>query len=351
MTPRILVVDDSLTIRRALEMILKDRDLDLRTAATGQEGLEEAARFDPDLILLDYVLPDMRGPDVCAALEEIAVTRHTPVVLVSAKGASIRQAYQDARNVVSYITKPFKPAVVLTVVDNVLRDHPRREQTPAADTAPKPSPPGRLDSIESGFRTLLLQLEDAAGSFRGDTDSRGPDRASLLGTAAALTADLAATRETPGSPLSVSSDGTILEIRERLLQAHRALAEAILRLAGAPDDAMHRPPPALLLVTAGAAWPSAEQEHEWPREVWTIADDDPMLPHLVACLRPPRVLCVDDPDAAEETDPRQAEWRERCAPHTAIEVVSAPVDPSAQMETLANPHGAAAEEDWEVVCL
>src|SRR6516225_6446656 len=116
---RILVVDDSLTIRRAFEFILK------------------AAEFDPHLVLLDYVLPDMRGPDICAALASMPVTAHTPVILVSAKGASVRQAYQDAQNVVSYITKPFKPQVVTAIVANALA---RSGASPATPGVAKPEP-------------------------------------------------------------------------------------------------------------------------------------------------------------------------------------------------------------------
>ena len=64
---RILVVDDSLTIRRALELILKPLGYELDFAADGAQALERATAFTPNLILLDYVLPDMRAPDVCAA--------------------------------------------------------------------------------------------------------------------------------------------------------------------------------------------------------------------------------------------------------------------------------------------
>lgn len=75
---RVLVVDDSLTIRRALEFILKPQGYELAFAADGREALARAAEFDPDLILLDYVLPDMRGPDVCEALIANPVTASTP---------------------------------------------------------------------------------------------------------------------------------------------------------------------------------------------------------------------------------------------------------------------------------
>lgn len=344
MKPKILVVDDSLTIRRALEMILRNQEFELRLAASGQEGLEEAARFDPDLVLLDYVLPDMRGPDVCAALEEIAVTRHTPVVLVSAKGASIRQAYQDARNVVSYITKPFKPAVVLTVVGNVLRDHPRREGH-ATGTLPVRLPsPGRLDSLEGGFRTLLAQLEEAAQTFRDGNVDGGREPANLLAAVADQTADLVRVNGSADAPLSITEDGTVLGIRERLLRAHRALADAILRLAGAPADP-RAAPPALILVGGKSA---STEPASLPTETWKLQADDPMLPHLTALLRPARLVFL--VHETGEANPASEEIRERCGDNTGIEIETLDAEDWPQRLTVET--ATRIEEDgWEVVCL
>ena len=343
MKPKILVVDDSLTIRRALEMILEDREFELRLAASGQEGLEEAARFDPDLVLLDYVLPDMRGPDVCAALEEIAVTRHTPVVLVSAKGASIRQAYQDARNVVSYITKPFKPAVVLTVVGNVLRDHPRRASGDQAHPSASPPARGRLDSLEEGFQTLLGQLEESAQGFREESGGCRLEPAQLLAAVADRTADLAGAHESAAAPLSVAPDGTILEIRERLLLAHRSLADAILQMAGAPADPREAPP-ALLLVGGDAV------DGELPAGTWPIAADDPMLPHLTALLQPARIVFPARRPGEENSC--ADEFRERCTGHAGIEVETLPAEAEEWTGSPGEVPPRIAEEDgWEVVCL
>jgi len=181
---RILIVDDSLTIRRALELILKPIGYELDFAADGAQALERATAFTPHLILLDYVLPDMRAPDVCAALAATPSTAFTPIILVSAKGASIRQAYQDAQNVVSYITKPFKPQVVASVVQNALararagasaggeraslaaprsapsfaREIPELRRTRVTDDAAAQPTPA---SVEQAFAALLAQLEGA----------------------------------------------------------------------------------------------------------------------------------------------------------------------------------------------
>ncbi|HYD46810.1 MAG TPA: response regulator [Terriglobales bacterium] len=117
---RILAVDDSITIRKALEMILVPEGFQVDLAASGAEGIEKARQFQPDLILLDFILPDMRGSDVCRALAADPATSGVPVVLISARGAEIRQAYLDAENVVEYLVKPFTPEDVYAVVNTVL---------------------------------------------------------------------------------------------------------------------------------------------------------------------------------------------------------------------------------------
>jgi CheY-like chemotaxis protein len=120
--PLILGVDDSLTIRRALEIVLKPAGYELELAADGAEAIDTAKAVKPALILLDFILPDMRGTDVCRRLAADPDTAHIPIVLISAKGAEIRQAYRDVGNVVTYITKPFKPRDVIATVAAVLAE-------------------------------------------------------------------------------------------------------------------------------------------------------------------------------------------------------------------------------------
>jgi CheY-like chemotaxis protein len=118
--PRILGVDDSLTIRRALEIVLKPAGYELELATDGTQAIDKAKAVKPALILLDFILPDMRGTDVCRRLAADPDTAHIPIVLISSKGAEIRQAYRDVSNVVTYITKPFKPQDVTNTVAEVL---------------------------------------------------------------------------------------------------------------------------------------------------------------------------------------------------------------------------------------
>jgi CheY-like chemotaxis protein len=131
--PRVLGVDDSLTIRKALELVLKPAGYMLELAATGAEALEKARGFQPAAILLDFILPDMRGSEVCRRLAADPETARIPVVLISAKGAEIQQAYQDASNVAAYVVKPFTPEMIIETVADVLR---RAEQEASSGEAP-----------------------------------------------------------------------------------------------------------------------------------------------------------------------------------------------------------------------
>ncbi len=119
--PRILGVDDSLTIRKALELVLRPAGYLLDLAATGTEAIEKARGFQPAAILLDFILPDMRGTEVCRRLAADPETAGIPVVLISAKGAEIRQAYQDVKNVVGYITKPFTPETIIEMLADAVK--------------------------------------------------------------------------------------------------------------------------------------------------------------------------------------------------------------------------------------
>jgi len=185
--PRILGVDDSLTIRRALEIVLKPAGYELELAADGAEALAKAKALKPSLILLDFILPDMRGTEVCHALAADPDTAHIPVVLISAKGAEIRQAYRDASNVVSYIAKPFKPQVVTSIVAEVLaksaageliRDAVPVHEGESVVTPPspvetllgRPSPAaslpkaGTFEKVPSPVEHLPVDLERACGT-------------------------------------------------------------------------------------------------------------------------------------------------------------------------------------------
>ena len=118
----ILVIDDSLTIRKLLEMSLVRAGHKVVLAGTAAEGLALARSVQPRLILLDYVLPDRRGAEVCADFARDPATASIPVVVMSAKGdADVRQAFRGQTQVAEFLAKPFAPAAITELVARMLR--------------------------------------------------------------------------------------------------------------------------------------------------------------------------------------------------------------------------------------
>lgn len=137
---RVLAVDDSLTIRKLLEMALGRSGYHLELASSGEEGIGRARRHPPHLILLDYVLPDMKGLDVCTALSQDERTRAVPIVVMSAKSDDLRPVFRDFDSVVEFVSKPFTaPEISFRVSDILgkLRGGPNRDAAAASAESPE----------------------------------------------------------------------------------------------------------------------------------------------------------------------------------------------------------------------
>jgi DNA-binding response OmpR family regulator len=102
----VLVVDDDATIRGLLQITLETEGFDVLTAADGVEGLERARAEQPDLVILDIMMPGIDGLQVCHTLKSEAPTQDIPIVLLSAKAQShdIELGMRVGAN--DYITKP-----------------------------------------------------------------------------------------------------------------------------------------------------------------------------------------------------------------------------------------------------
>jgi diguanylate cyclase (GGDEF)-like protein len=124
----ILVVDDSAMIRRFLEAVLTGEHLRVATAASGTEGLEMAIRCEPDLILLDAVMPDLSGFEVCARLKADERTRDIPVLFVTALREDADEVSALHAGAVDFIPKPIHPATVAARVHNHLELKHSRDQ-------------------------------------------------------------------------------------------------------------------------------------------------------------------------------------------------------------------------------
>ncbi|MEL7143158.1 MAG: response regulator [Cyanobacteria bacterium J06643_4] len=118
---KILVVDDLLENLRLLSSLLLEQGYDVRKAPDGAMALSNVPRFQPDLILLDIMMPDMDGYTVCEQLKSNVDTRDIPVVFLSAIDLTFDKIRAFEVGAADYINKPFHPTEVLARVKNQLR--------------------------------------------------------------------------------------------------------------------------------------------------------------------------------------------------------------------------------------
>jgi len=114
---KVMVIDDSKTIRRTAETLLKKEGFAVITATDGFEALSMIADHQPNLILLDIMMPRLDGYQTCALIKHHRVFRHTPVVMLSSKDGLFDRARGRIVGSDNYITKPFTREELLTVIE------------------------------------------------------------------------------------------------------------------------------------------------------------------------------------------------------------------------------------------
>ncbi|MEP7071443.1 MAG: response regulator [Verrucomicrobiota bacterium] len=134
---KILVIDDSPMLLSFVQEILAEANYDVVTAANATEGLQAAHEQNPDLVLLDYVLPDFRGDEVSRRLEADPTTAHLPILYMSGFGADLENARSS--NIVGIVNKPFTSEHLIATVEEHLpgavSDLPVREKRSANENA------------------------------------------------------------------------------------------------------------------------------------------------------------------------------------------------------------------------
>ena len=116
--PRILLVDDELSIQRAVAPLLRARGYEVEVATTGAEALESVTKQLPDLIVLDLGLPDIDGTEVCQRVRNQSAV---PIVVLSARGAEADKVNALELGADDYVTKPFGPDELVARIRVALR--------------------------------------------------------------------------------------------------------------------------------------------------------------------------------------------------------------------------------------
>ncbi|MYS24698.1 DNA-binding response regulator, OmpR family, contains REC and winged-helix (wHTH) domain [Streptomyces sp. DvalAA-14] len=166
---RVLLVEDDPAVRRGVQLALRHQGHEVAAAATGEEGLEQLRSFQPDVVVLDLMLPGIPGLDVCRRIRE---RDQVPIIMVTARGDDIDVVVGLEAGADDYVVKP----VQARVLDARIRAVLRRLQPSASDIArPRAESHGDLVIDRAG---LLV-------SHRGEPVALAPSELRLLLTLSA----------------------------------------------------------------------------------------------------------------------------------------------------------------------
>lgn len=121
MTERVLVVDDEPDLRELVRVNLAQAGFEVELAEAGREALERLRPTPPDLMVLDLMLPDLSGTDVCRQVRQDPELQHLPIIMLTAKADEVDRVVGLELGADDYITKPFSPRELTLRVQAVLR--------------------------------------------------------------------------------------------------------------------------------------------------------------------------------------------------------------------------------------
>ncbi len=119
---RILIVDDEPNIIVSLEFLMQQAGYQVHVARTGEEALEKIGQIVPDLVLLDVMLPDLDGFEICQWVREHPEWDHVRIIMLTAKGRDVDVAKGLAVGADAYITKPFSTRRLVAEVERILAE-------------------------------------------------------------------------------------------------------------------------------------------------------------------------------------------------------------------------------------
>lgn len=187
-----LVIEDEYDFADVVAMNLRRAGFDTTVARTGEAGLAEARRQRPDIVLLDLMLPDVPGTEVCRRLKSEPATRDTPVIMVTARGDEIDRVVGFELGADGYVVKPVSMRELVLRINAVLR----RASPPAGDAdASLAVGPFRIDgpthrASVNGAEVTLTALEFRLLAMLAANPGRVLSRETLLDRVWGIQADI-----------------------------------------------------------------------------------------------------------------------------------------------------------------
>lgn len=149
----ILIVDDSPTVRRLVELIMTQEGYIVFSAEDGDQGLKLSEEKTPSLILVDFLMPRMNGYQFCKIIRSKDELRHIPIILITAKGEDVATTFEEKFGVIEYFQKPFEPDELVQKVNEVIGKAEKKETVVAenetSETDSHPGPSFTLETLES----------------------------------------------------------------------------------------------------------------------------------------------------------------------------------------------------------
>ncbi len=163
--PMVLIIDDNNGMRAYLRSILEPH-YDVAEACDGAQGMDEARRLVPQIVVSDVMMPGVDGLEFCRRLKDDTATSHIPVVLLTARSLDEQRAEGYGCGADSYITKPFTAATLLARVDNLLHSRRQLRRIFAGDNAAK----DEEEKLTPRDQAFVCRLRDIIKQNLGDSD-------------------------------------------------------------------------------------------------------------------------------------------------------------------------------------
>ena len=152
MAKRILIVEDELDLRSTLEFKFKSEGYSVDAVSKGKDAIEAIARKKPDLVLLDLMLPDMSGLDVCKTIRNSTDSFDTAIIMLTAKGEEVDRVLGFELGADDYVLKPFSVRELALRVSTVLKRRDKQEETDNISL-------GDIEINLSSYRVFISQTE------------------------------------------------------------------------------------------------------------------------------------------------------------------------------------------------